>query len=151
MKSLLWSLVSLFVLTGNMLLAAEPAPLKALLISGGGYHDYKNQKEILTTGISKRANVQWTVVIENPKPGDFPKVFAKEDWISGYDVIVHNQCFAKYKENAGIDKIVKQHLDAEVGVLVIFVVVLVLEVVVVVGVVVVVVVVVAVVVNYLIV
>jgi len=118
-KYLLGMLLSLSLLAGHMLVAAEPAPLKALLISGGGYHDYKNQKEILTTGISKRANVQWTVVIENPKPGNFPKVFANEDWISGYDVIVHNQCFAKYKENAGIEKIVKQHLDAKVGVVMI--------------------------------
>ena len=119
MRSFLWTIVSLTVLTATTLSAADPAPLKALLISGGGYHDYKNQKEILTTGISKRANVQWTVVIENPKPGDFPQVFAKKDWIAGYDVIVHNQCYAKYKDDAGIAKIVKQHLDAEVGVVMI--------------------------------
>jgi len=119
MKSLLWTLVTLSLLADSTLSAAEPAPLKALLISGGGFHDYKNQKEILTTGIGSRANVQWTVVIENPRPGDFPQVFAKPDWIAGYDVIVHNQCYAKYKDDAGIDKIVKQHLDAGVGVVMI--------------------------------
>ena len=91
------------MLASAVLQAAEPAPVKALLISGGGYHDYKNQKEILTTGSGRRANVEWTVGIENPKPGDFPQVFSKPDWIAGYDVIVHNQCYAKYKDDAGIN------------------------------------------------
>lgn len=99
--------------------AADVKPLRALLITGGGYHDYQTQKKILTEGISARANVEWTVVLENPKPGDFPQVFAKKDWIKGYDVIVHNQCFAKYSDDAGVDKIVKEHLDAGVGVVMI--------------------------------
>ena len=60
------------------LVAAEP--IKALLITGGGFHDYVNQKKILTEGVSARANVEWTVVLENPKPGVFPKVFEKEGW-----------------------------------------------------------------------
>jgi type 1 glutamine amidotransferase len=119
MKYYLGMIMSVAMVASAALQAAEPAPLKALLISGGGFHDYKNQKEILTTGIGSRANVEWTVVIENPKPGDFPQVFSKPDWIAGYDVIVHNQCYAKYKDDAGIDKIVKQHLDAGVGVVMI--------------------------------
>tara|TARA_Y100001960_G_C14575863_1_gene778204 strand:- start:38 stop:964 length:927 start_codon:yes stop_codon:yes gene_type:complete len=119
MKSLLGTCCCALILSASLVSGAGPAPLKALLISGGGYHDYKMQKEILTQGIGARANVEWTVVIENPKPGDFPKVFAKDNWISGYDVIVHNQCYAKYKDDAGIEKIVKQHLDAGVGVVMI--------------------------------
>ncbi|MEK6238619.1 MAG: ThuA domain-containing protein [Planctomycetales bacterium] len=115
---------TLSIALGMMMLAAGAAaedakPLKALLITGGGYHDYNSQKKILTEGISARANVEWTVVLENPKAGAFPQVFAKPDWIKGYDVIVHNQCFAKFSEVEAIDKIVKQHLDAEVGVLMI--------------------------------
>ena len=95
--------------------ADEAKPLKALLITGGGYHDYNNQKKILTEGISARANVEWTVVLENPKPGELPKVYANEDWIQGYDVIVHNEGFAKYSDAAGIDKIVKAHLAGGTG------------------------------------
>lgn len=99
--------------------ADDVKPLKALLITGGGFHDYQTQKKILTEGISARANVQWTVVLENPKPGELPKVYADADWIKGYDVIVHNECFAKYSDVGGIDTIVKAHLDHGVGVVMI--------------------------------
>ncbi len=99
--------------------AEDVKPLKALLITGGGYHDYENQKKILAEGISARANVEWTVVLENPKPGELPKVYANDDWIKGYDVIVHNECYSHYSDAAGIDKIVKAHLDAKVGVVMI--------------------------------
>ena len=36
---------------------ADDKPIRALLVAGGCCHDYKHQKEILTEGISARANV----------------------------------------------------------------------------------------------
>ena len=35
--------------------------IKALLVTGGCCHDYARQKQIITRGISARANVVWTV------------------------------------------------------------------------------------------
>ena len=43
---------------------AAPAPIKALLVTGGCCHDYDMQKVIIPAGISERANVDWTVVHE---------------------------------------------------------------------------------------
>jgi type 1 glutamine amidotransferase len=108
-------LLFVFVAGAANLNAAEPKPLQALLITGGGYHDYVTQRKILTEGISARANVEWTVVLENPKKGAFPKVFAEKNWAEGFDVIVHNQCFAQYSEDAGIERVVKDHLDRGVA------------------------------------
>ena len=68
------SLLVVFGMNANSARAEDVKPLKALLITGGGYHDYQNQKKILTEGISARANVEWTVLWENPKPGELPKV-----------------------------------------------------------------------------
>jgi len=95
--------------------AQDAKPIKALLITGGGYHDYAKQKSILTEGISKRANVEFTVILENPKKGAEPEVYKNEKWYEGYDVIIHNECFASYKEDAGVEKIVKAHLDHGIG------------------------------------
>ena len=45
-------------------------PIRALMITGGCCHDYENQKRILSEGISKRANVTWTILHEGGPSGD---------------------------------------------------------------------------------
>src|SRR2546429_9788248 len=70
-------------------------PIKALLVTGGCCHDYTHQKTILTEGISARANVEWTIVHEG---GDTTthrvSIYEKPDWSKGFDVVVHDECFA---------------------------------------------------------
>ena len=97
--------------------AEDGKPLKALLITGGGYHDYEKQKVILTEGISARANVEWTVVLQ--LRGVMPKIYEDKDWAKGYDVVVHNECFAKYSDAEQIERIVQDHIDNKVGVVMI--------------------------------
>jgi type 1 glutamine amidotransferase len=90
--------------------AAETKPLRALLITGGCCHDYPRQKEILPQGISARANVEWTIV-HDPRTGTTGKIdiYAKDDWAKGYDVVVHNECFADEKEPAWLERILAPH------------------------------------------
>ena len=95
------------------------APLKALLITGGGYHDYAKQQHILSKGVSARANVKWTLSLENPKGGGLPEIYKDPDWAKAYDVIVHNECHAKFKDPKVIEEIVKAHIDNGVGVVMI--------------------------------
>jgi type 1 glutamine amidotransferase len=85
-------------------------PLKALLITGGGYHDYEKQKTILTEGVSARANVEWTIVHDTSKD-DSHRLPLYEDpkWAEGYDVVVHNECFANITDAAFIGKVVDAH------------------------------------------
>ena len=103
--------VALF--TGPFATAAEGVrPLKGLMITGGCCHDYTAQKDLLAEGLSARANIEWTVIHEG---GGSTKhqvsVYAKPDWAAGYDVVVHNECFADEKDVAWLDKIVKPHHD----------------------------------------
>jgi len=98
--------------------AADIKPLKALLITGGCCHDYKNQIKIISEGVSARANVEWDVVFENKFDGIL-KLYKTDGWAKKYDVIVHNECHAKFKDVATIDKIVQDHSDAKVGVIMI--------------------------------
>ncbi len=89
---------------------AEKPPIKALLVCGGCCHDYDHQKFILTKGISKMANVEWTIVREGGASLDHKiSIYSKPEWWKGYDVIVHDECFANVKDVAFIDGIVAAH------------------------------------------
>jgi type 1 glutamine amidotransferase len=109
----LLSTLALLVLgpSGANGVAADPPvrPLRALLITGGTYHNYEQQKEILTAGISARANVEWTVFLEN---GDFShklSIYDNPDWAKGYDVVVHNECFCDVTDHDFIERILAPH------------------------------------------
>lgn len=85
-------------------------PLKALLITGGCCHNYKFQSEAMTTGISKQADVEWTVINEG---GDGTRaeipLYNDPNWAKPYDVIVHNECFADTRDQDYIRKITSAH------------------------------------------
>jgi hypothetical protein len=87
-------------------------PIRALMITGGCCHDYENQKAILSEGISKRANVTWTILHEGGTSGDHKvSIYHKKDWAKGYDVVLHNECFGKLTDVPFIENIAKAHKD----------------------------------------
>ena len=113
MKRILLLALTLLAFAGipRTLRAADaPKPLRALMVCGGCCHDYKNQKQILSEGISARANVEWTIVQEDAPTGSDERnhrvsIYEKPDWWKGYDVIVHNECFGAIADNAFIEGI----------------------------------------------
>ncbi len=94
------------------LIADDPKPIRALLVIGGCCHDYAKQKEIITRGISARANVQWSIAYD-PDKGTRHKnpIYDNPDWAKGYDVIVHDECSSDVKDLAVIDGILKAHRE----------------------------------------
>ena len=95
--------------------------IKALLITGGCCHDYDNQKVIIPKGIEANttARIEWTVVHEGGKTTNTEIPFYnKADWAKGYDVVVHNECFAAVGSEAFIDKILAPHRAGTPAVLV---------------------------------
>jgi type 1 glutamine amidotransferase len=66
--------------------AADPAPLKALYINGGGYHDYKTLNPLLTASIAKYARVEFTVV-------NGIEVLKEQAFARDFDVVVYNMCY----------------------------------------------------------
>lgn len=107
-------IIALLLLAVSMVCGEEkPAPLRALLITGGCCHDYEAQKGILTNGISARANVTWTVLHEaknNEKDHVF-SIYTNANWAKGFDVIVHNECSGAVTNVALIERIVGAHTD----------------------------------------
>jgi hypothetical protein len=85
-------------------------PIRALLVTGGCYHDYAKQKDILSKGIGQRAHVEWTIAYDpSTKCDHLNPVFEKADWAKGFDVVVHDGCCADVKDEAIIDRILEPH------------------------------------------
>src|SRR5688500_17297182 len=86
--------------------------IRALLVIGGCCHDYARQKEILTAGISARANVQWTIAYDADKSTRHRNpVYDRADWAKGFDVIVHDECSADVRDKESIDRILAPHRE----------------------------------------
>ena len=115
---ILLAFASTVILAPNVSFAQDAKPLKVLLITGGPYHDYAAQKKALTEGIARRANVEWTVYHAGDKEGTAYKlpVYDNPDWAKGYDVVVHNECFADVVDEEYIRKVCKPHDEGTPGV-----------------------------------
>lgn len=89
---------------------ASARPIRALLVIGGCCHDYNKQKDLLTKGISARANVEWTIAYDRDTgTKHLNPVYEKPDWAKGYDVIVHDECCSDVKDLDLIERILEPH------------------------------------------
>src|SRR3954453_14761902 len=90
--------------------ADAPKTLRALLITGGCCHNYKFQSEALTNAVGKLVAVEWKIVQEG---GTGTKamisLYDDPDWAKGYDVVVHNECFADTTDTNYIRRITAAH------------------------------------------
>lgn len=84
--------------------------IKALLITGGCCHNYPFQTEAMKKGIAPHANVAWTVVNEGGN-GTTAEIdlYQNPAWAKGYDVVVHNECFANTTNPDYIKGITQAH------------------------------------------
>jgi type 1 glutamine amidotransferase len=90
----------------------DAKPVRALLVIGGCCHDYKKQQELLTKGISARANVQWVIAYDpDTTTKHLNPVYEKEDWAKGFDVVVHDECSSDVKDLKIVERILKPHKD----------------------------------------
>jgi type 1 glutamine amidotransferase len=92
--------------------AEDEKPIRALFVCGGCCHDYAHQKDIITKGISARANVEWTIAYD-PDNGTkhINPVYNDADWSKGYDVVVHDECCSDVKDLGVINRILKPHRE----------------------------------------
>jgi type 1 glutamine amidotransferase len=92
------------------LAADSTKPVRALLITGGCCHNYTFQARQLTNAVAKLAQVEWTVANEG---GDGTKaqipLYDNPNWARGFDVVVHNECFADTVDHDYIRRITAAH------------------------------------------
>ena len=89
------------------------AQLKVLLITGGCCHDYDFQAAAMKKAAEKfNVEIDWTVVNDGGK-GTSAEIDLYNDpnWAKGFDVVVHNECFAKTTNVDYIKRITKAHYD----------------------------------------
>lgn len=100
--------------------AQDDKPIRALFVTGGCCHDYTKQKDIITQGISARANVQW-VISYNPADGKgnlLNPIYEKPDFAKDFDVILHDECDAAVTDAKSIDTILAPHKAGLPGVVI---------------------------------
>ncbi len=85
-------------------------PRKILLVTGGCCHNYDFQTEVIKKTLPGSLNVQWTVVNEGGTGTTAQlELYNNKNWAKGYDLVIHNECFADTKDSAYIKKITKTH------------------------------------------
>lgn len=90
--------------------AAEPKPLRVLLITGGCCHDYATQKGILKQGLEQRANVLVTQVHTDDKSTKPPlAILGNADYAKNFDVVIHDECAADVNDAALIKAVLAPH------------------------------------------
>ncbi len=89
--------------------AGQPR-IKALIISGGCCHDYSGEAKVLMDSIGKVLPVDWTVAVQGGR-GTTGTVsfYERPDWIAGFDIVIHNECFADVSDPAYLRRITSAH------------------------------------------
>ena len=91
--------------------AESPKPIKALLVTGGGFHDYDAQRKTLTEGLAKRLNIEITVAQEGTVREHKNSIYEKADWAKGYDVVIHNECYGMVTDKEFVERVAAPHKD----------------------------------------
>ncbi len=85
-------------------------PIRVLLITGGGSHDYTHQKDVLKKGLEERAYVDITVKFDPTGTNHHSNpAYASDDWYNGYDVIIHDISIGQVKDLEEVRRILKPH------------------------------------------
>lgn len=111
MLSRCWIVLATFLLASIFWSSAEAKPpLRVLLITGGCCHNYPYQSAQLTNALGKMTPVVWTIVNEGGTgtQAEIP-LYANPNWAKGYDVVVHNECFADTRTPEYIRRITAAH------------------------------------------
>lgn len=102
-----FSLILLLVVPSQ---AADPKPLRALLITGGCCHDYGTQKDLLKKGLEARLRiiVDQIHTDDSSTKARFP-LYENADWAQGYDVVIHDECSSDVKDMPYVQNILNAH------------------------------------------
>ncbi len=88
----------------------DQKPVRALMVTGGCCHDYQNQKQIISEGLSKRVGpIAWTILQYGDGRDVKADVYKSADWIKEFDIVVHNECFGAVEDAEFVQGIVDAH------------------------------------------
>jgi type 1 glutamine amidotransferase len=95
---------------------STPKPIRALYVTGGGFHDFEAQEKIVPPGISARTNIVWTIDNSQGKSLDAQIPRHKDTkWADEFDVVVYNMSFSMVVDPQWIERIAYAHRDKGVA------------------------------------
>ena len=111
---------------GSQAPAAEQAPrprrvdpfagqkrIRALVVTGGCCHDYATETKVLMDTMATEAPVDWTVVLETEGGPNVTRtkagLYKQANWADGYDIVVHNECYANVDDGEFVRNIAAGH------------------------------------------
>nr|ADC36111.1 conserved hypothetical protein [uncultured bacterium 126] len=95
---------------------SAPPPIRALYVTGGGFHEFVKQESILPPGIASRAKVNWTI---DHTAGTSTEVLIERHkdtaWTKDFDVVLYNMSFSFVVDVPWIERLAHAHRDSGVG------------------------------------
>lgn len=98
--------------------AANALPVKAknlsvLLVTGGCCHDYDFQSKAMQLAAQEKGiPIDWTIVNQGGKGTKaMIDLYKNPKWSEGFDVVIHNECFADTNDEEYIRSITKPHFE----------------------------------------
>lgn len=96
--------------------ARRSTPIRALYVTGGGFHDFATQKTILPPEIARRIKVDWTI---DDSAGTSTETLIERHrdtaWTKAFDVVVYNMSFSHVVDREWIERLARAHQESGVG------------------------------------
>jgi type 1 glutamine amidotransferase len=96
--------------------AGAARPIRALYVTGGGFHEFVKQEGIVPPAMAQRANVTWTI---DHTAGTSTEVLIDRhkdtEWTKQFDVVLYNMSFSFVVDEAWIERLSGAHRDSGVG------------------------------------
>lgn len=91
----------------------DTGPIKVLMITGGGWHDYEVQKELLSEGLTERiGNIEFTIDMEGGDRSEFRfSRHENDEWARDYDLVLYNNCQTEVDGADWVERIVEAHVE----------------------------------------
>ena len=90
--------------------------IRALYVTGGGFHEFVKQETILPPAIAQRVKIDWTV---DHTAGTSTEVLIERhkntDWTKSFDVVLYNMSFSHVVDVPWIERLAGAHRDSGVG------------------------------------
>jgi type 1 glutamine amidotransferase len=98
--------------------ATAAKSIRALYVTGGGFHDFVKQETIVPPGVSERAKlkIDWTI---DHTAGKSTEVLIERhkntEWTKAFDVVLYNMSFSHVVDKEWIERLARAHHDSGVG------------------------------------
>jgi uncharacterized protein len=106
-------IAAMTTLQGFSAAANDSDPLNVLMITGGGWHDYEVQQEILEAGLTERiGNIEFTIDFESGSESEFQLTrHENTDWAEAFDLVLYNHCHTETGSADYVEQIVDAHVE----------------------------------------